>query len=92
MAEYEIESIAELRATAAEGDALAHLPEPAAGPPDPTAYCGYADALAGAYARRFETLGHAGDMAHAPADRLAGHPGLKDPLWRRGAPIRCWRS
>ena len=44
-------------------EALARLPEIAPGPPGPAAYGAYADALAGAYARRFETLGHDGDTA-----------------------------
>ncbi len=44
-------------------EALARLPEIAPGPPGPAAYGGYAEALAGAYAQRFETLGHDGDTA-----------------------------
>ena len=43
--------------------ALDRLPEIAPGPPGPAAYGAYAEALAGAYARRFETLGHDGDTA-----------------------------
>ncbi len=44
-------------------DALARLPAIAEGSPGPSAYAGYAEALAAATAKRLETMGHSGDTA-----------------------------
>ncbi len=50
-----------LNAAPSFAEALALLPAIPRGEPGPAAYVGYAEALSGAYAKRFETLGHDGD-------------------------------